>query len=146
MVGYQEKALHYFRANPKYNVDFYFNEKLLVDDIFPMDEYTHLRIYGRKADVIQVSQILLNKLESIKMKSILTQKIDCNLVMDNVKEIKSLVDPCEVRIRPNERIWKDLRHPFLYLPNYLRDIILIGTNDEIKVAERKLNGFLRQKR
>ena len=66
--------------------------------------------------------------------------------MDNVKEIKSLVDPCEVRIKQNEKQWKDLRHPFLYLPNYLRDIILIGTFEEIKVAERKLQGFLRQKR
>ena len=60
------------------------------------------------------------------------------MVMDNVKEIKSLVDPCEVRIKQNEKMWKDLRHPFLYLPNYLRDIILIGTNEEINVAERKL--------
>lgn len=68
------------------------------------------------------------------------------MVMDNVKEIKSLVDPCEVRIKQNEKQWKDLRHPFLYLPNYLRDIILIGTFEEIKVAERKLQGFLRQKR
>jgi hypothetical protein len=47
--------------------------------------------------------------------------------MENVKELKSMLDPCEVRIKQNERIWKDLRHPFLFLPNYLRDIILIGT-------------------
>ena len=85
--------------NPKYNVDFYFDEKLLVDDIFRMDEYTQLRIFGRKKDVSKVSEILLNKLESIMMKSILIQQIDCNFVMTNVKEIKSLVDPCEVRIK-----------------------------------------------
>ena len=66
--------------------------------------------------------------------------------MDNVKEIKSLLDPCELRIKQTERIWKDLRHPFLYLPNYLRDIILIGTFEDVKVAETKLQGFLRYKR
>ena len=66
--------------------------------------------------------------------------------MTNVKAIKALVDPCEVRIKQNERMWKDLRHPFLYLPNYLRDIILIGTQEEIQIAERKLSGFLRLKR
>jgi acyl-coenzyme A synthetase/AMP-(fatty) acid ligase len=71
LVGYQEKSLQYFRMNPKYNVDFYFNEKLLVDDIFHMDEFTHLRIFGKKTDVIKVTQILMNRLESIKMKSIL---------------------------------------------------------------------------
>jgi len=111
-----------------------------------MDDFTHLRIFGRKQDVSAVSQIIMERLESIKMKSILIQKIDCNFLMDNVKEIKSLVDPCEVRIKQSERIWKDLRHPFLFLPNYLRDIILIGTIEEIQVAERKLSNFLREKR
>ena len=66
--------------------------------------------------------------------------------MTNIKEIKALVDPCEVRIKQNEKNQKDFKHPFLYLPNYLRDIILIGTLDEIKFAERKLSGFLRTKR
>ena len=56
------------------------------------------------------------------------------------------MDPCEVRIKQTEKVFKDLRHPFLYLPNYLRDIILIGTNDEILIAEKKLVRYLRQKR
>ena len=108
-----------------------------------MDDFTHLRIFGRKSDVQKVSNVLMNKLESINMKSILIQKIDCDFVMDNVKQIKSIVDPCEVRIKLNEMKWKDLRHPFLYLPNNLRDIILIGTRDEIHIAEEKLNKFIR---
>jgi hypothetical protein len=57
--------------HPKYNVDFFYNEKLLVDDIFEMNDFTHLRIFGRKTDVHKVSNILMSKLESIKMKSIL---------------------------------------------------------------------------
>jgi hypothetical protein len=38
-----------------------------------MDEFTQLRIFGRKKDVAKVSEILLNQLEAIKMKSILIQ-------------------------------------------------------------------------
>lgn len=91
------------------------------------------------------------KLDSIKMKTILIQKIDCLVVMDNIKQIKSLIDPCELRIRQleqrntkierdprammNERT-KDMRHPFLYLPNFLRELMLIGTQDEVRTAER----------
>jgi acyl-coenzyme A synthetase/AMP-(fatty) acid ligase len=48
--------------NPKYNVDFYYDEKLLVDDIFQMDDFTQLRVFGRKADVYKVSDMLLTKL------------------------------------------------------------------------------------
>ena len=41
----------------------------------------------------------MTRLEDIVMKSILIQKVNCNFIMDYVKEIKSLVDPCEVRIK-----------------------------------------------
>lgn len=80
------------------------------------------------------------------MRSILIQKIDCNFLLDNVKEVKTLVDPCELRIKHNERVWKDLRHPFLFIPNHLRDIILIGTASETEKAESKLVAFLKEKR
>lgn len=55
--------------------------------------------------------------------------------MDNIKEIKLLIDPCEIRVKKiykDWKEWKDLRHPFYYLPNYLREVVLIGTPEEIK--------------
>lgn len=58
--------------------------------------------------------------------------------MDNVKEIKTKVDPCEMRVRKSDRVWKDMRHPFFYVPNYLREVVFIGTKDEIVQAEKKL--------
>jgi hypothetical protein len=62
--------------------------------------------------------------------------------MDNVKEIKTKVDPCEMRVRKSAREWKDLKHPFFYVPNYLREVLFIGTKDEIASAEKKLEAFL----
>ena len=44
LVGYQDKALQYFRLSQNYDFNFYFNEKLLVDDVYPMDYLTNLRI------------------------------------------------------------------------------------------------------
>ena len=60
---------------------------------------------------------------------------DCKLLMDSVKEIKVAIDPCEVRVKRMQRDWKDIRHPFYYLPNYLREFALIGTKSEIEFAE-----------
>lgn len=65
------------------------------------------------------------------MKTILLQMNDCKLLMDNVKEVKVMVDPCEIRVKRMTRDWKDLRHPFYYLPNYSREMALIGTDKEI---------------
>ena len=66
--------------------------------------------------------------------------------MDNVKEIKTLVDPCELRVKKMIREWKDLRHPFYYVPNYLREVVFIGSKEEIAQAEVELDKFLRKNR
>lgn len=71
LVGYQERALQFFRMNRLYDVDFYYSRELLVDEIFHMDDFTHLRIFGRLSDVKKVSALLMDKLESLMMKSIL---------------------------------------------------------------------------
>jgi hypothetical protein len=38
---------------------------------------------------------------------------------------------------------KDARHSHLEFPNNLREIVLIGTQEEINIADKKLQGFLR---
>lgn len=71
---------------------------------------------------------------------------DCKILMDNVKEVKVLVDPCEIRVKRMMREWKDLRHPFYYIPNYLREMVLIGTQAEIDYAEKQIEKFFQQRR
>jgi hypothetical protein len=80
------------------------------------------------------------------MKTIFMQMSECKLIMDNVKEVKVQVDPCEIRIKKLMRDWKDLRHPFYYLPNYSREMVLIGSSQEIEMAERIIEKFLQIKR
>jgi hypothetical protein len=71
---------------------------------------------------------------------------ECKVIMDHVKEVKVQVNPCEIRIKKLMRDWKDLRHPFYYLPNYSREMVLIGSSQEIEMAERIIEKFLQIKR
>ena len=84
----------------------------------------------------------MKDLESIKMKTIFMQMSECKVIMDHVKEVKVQVNPCEIRIKKLMRDWKDLRHPFYYLPNYSREMVLIGSSQEIEMAERIIEKFL----
>ena len=111
-----------------------------------MNETTQLRIFGRNQDVYAVNELIQKELEQIKIKTILLQMNDCKIVMDNVKEVKVMVDPCEVRVKKMTREWKDLRHPFYYLPNYFREMVLIGTEKEIQYAENQLDLFFLTRR
>lgn len=82
-----------------------------------------------------MNELIQKDLATIKMKTVLLQMNDCKILMDSVKEVKVLVDPCELRIKKMTREWKELRHPFYYIPNYFREMALIGTDKEIIYAE-----------
>lgn len=129
-----------------YQVDFYFDRDLMTDDVFQMNENTELRIFGKTQDVICVNELVQKVLEQIQMKTVLLSMNDCKLVMDNVKEVKVMVDPCEMRVKRLTREWKDIRHPFFYLPNYSREMTLIGKESEIKEAEFRIQEFFKVKR
>ena len=66
--------------------------------------------------------------------------------MDNVKEIKLTVDPCEIRVKRMQKEWKDMKHPFYFIPNYFREVALIGSDEEISVAEKKVDNFFQNRR
>jgi hypothetical protein len=74
-----------------------------------------------------VNMLVQRELENLKMKTVFLQMNDCKIVMEHVKEVKVQVDPCEIRIKKMSRDWKELRHPFFYLPNYFREMVLIGS-------------------
>jgi len=66
---------------------------------------------------------------------------DSKFIMENVKEIKAWIDPCEIRVKRAVKEIKDLRHPFYFIPYQAREVSLIGTLDEIKRGEEKLREF-----
>lgn len=101
-----------------------------------MNETTQLRIFGKSSDVRIVNELIQKELSQIQLKTIFLQMSDCKVLMDNVKEVKVHVDPCEIRVKRMTREWRDIRHPFYYIPNYFREMVLIGTGTEIDYAEK----------
>lgn len=139
-----EKNLSHYRK--LYTVDFDYNREFLTDEVYSLHETTQLRVFGSTRDVRIVNVLIQKEMENLKMKTIFLQMNDCKMVMDNVKEVKVQVDPCEIRIKKISRDWKELRHPFFYLPNYFREMVLIGSQTEIEYAEKILDKFFAVKR
>ena len=65
-------------------------------------------------------------------------------ILENIKEIKSMIDPCEIRVkRQNFKDQKpaDIRHPFYSVPCLSTEICLIGNKEETRSGEQKLLEF-----
>ena len=58
-------------------------------------------------------------------------------ILDNIKEIKSMIDPCEIRVKRTNFKDKlaDIKHPFYTVPITHQEICLIGNSEEIKSGE-----------
>ena len=64
-------------------------------------------------------------------------------IFDNIKEVKSHVDPCEIRVK--RPVFKDkpteIKHPFFYVPSSSQEICLLGTEEEVTNGQKKLIEF-----
>jgi recombinational DNA repair protein RecR len=72
-------------------------------------------------------------LDKMAFKTIQMNREVTKYILENIKEIKSMIDPCEIRVKRTIVSAKpqDIKHPFFIVPMTQQDICLIGNLDEI---------------
>jgi len=110
----------------------------VTDFVFQINETSPLYVFGLGSDVVKVCQILQNDLDKLLLRTLSLNKEVCKFTLDNIKEVKSLIDPCEIRIRRMKEKG-DIKHPFFFVPNTSQEICLIGSEEEVKSGEKKLS-------
>jgi hypothetical protein len=83
--------------------------------------------------VIATSQILQVKIDKMIIRTLSFSKEVTKFIFDNIKEVKSHVDPCEIRVkRPNfKEKPTEIKHPFFFVPNFTQELCLLGTEEEV---------------
>jgi hypothetical protein len=141
LVGYQERSLVELRK--RYGVDFDYENSLVIDQVFNLDETSTVYIYGRGPDVVKVSHLLQCEMNKLLLRTMNVSKEVCKFVLDNIKEIKSFIDTCEIRVKrqpPTRSV--DIKHPFYFVPITTMEICLIGSEAEVNSGEIKLTEFM----
>lgn len=133
LIGYQEKVL--LRLKHDHEVNFVYDTTLVTDQIYSLDDTFFFRVYGKGRDVCKVSQFLQDELDKLSIKTLAVTKEESKFILDNIKEVKSQIDPCEVRVKRHIKDKSDIKHPFFFSPNQTRDVCLIGTQEEVERAE-----------
>jgi len=101
----------------KYEVNFDYDDKLVTDFVFLLDETSPLYVYGKGKDVVRVCRILQQELDKLVIRTLCVSKEESKFILDNIKEVKSLIDPCEIRVKRYLKDKGDIRHPFFFVPN-----------------------------
>ena len=87
LIGYQEKTLLQLKRN--HEVNFVYDEKLVNDVVYPFDDTTIFRIFGKGRDVVKVSTFLQMELDKLAIRTISVTKEESKFILDNVKEFKA---------------------------------------------------------
>lgn len=133
LIGYQEKVLLQLKRH--HEVNFVYDEKLVTDYVYALDETTIFQVFGSGKDVVKVCTYLQIELDKLAIRTLSLTKEESKFILDNIKEVKSQIDPCEIRVKRQMKEKSDIRHPFFYSPNLSRDVCLIGTQSEVEKAE-----------
>ena len=139
VIGYQGRALTHYRK--KYAVNFDFDESLINDLVYSIDETSPIYVFGRGRDVLRVCQQMRAELDSLHVKTLHVTKEEQNFIFLHIKEIKQLIDPCEIRVKRVFKEKSEINHPFYAVPNLSREVCLIGNDQELVRAETRLYEF-----
>jgi hypothetical protein len=139
IIGYQGRTLVHYRK--KYAVNFDFDESLINDLVYQVDETSPFYVFGRGRDVIRVCQQLRTELDELQVKTFHVTKEEQKFILTNIKEIKQLIDPCEIRVRRAMKEKTEINHPFFAVPDLTREVCLIGNDQEMTRAEQRLYEF-----
>ena len=93
--------------------------------------------------MVLVAQILQAELDKMSFRTISLNKDVAKYILDNIKEIKSLIDPCEIRVKRQAFVKEkqEIKHPFYTVPLTTQEICLIGNVEEVRCGEQKLFDF-----
>ena len=144
IIGHQYRNLESYKS--KFGVQILFDSSLITDEIFPLQESTAIEIKGKESNVKAVVLNIKNYLFNLKVSSIYLLQEDYYYLRQNICNLKTSVDPADLRLRKiDTKNDREIKHPFYYISNTIRDIVVIGFDNEIEKAKNVIkNTILRQ--
>ena len=111
IIGHQNRNLNSYKS--KFNVDVEYDMSLITDEIFPLQESTFIQIKGKENNVRAVENDIKSYLYNLKVLTIFLMPTDYQYIRANICELKTKIDPADVRLRKREyKGERDLKHPF----------------------------------
>ena len=144
IIGHQYRNLDSYKS--KFGVQIIYDTSLITDEIFPIQESTTIEIKGKESNVKAVVLNIKKYLYNLKVISIYLLQQDYNYLRQNICTLKTNADPADIRLRKTDtKNDREIKHPFYYISNNIKDIVIIGFDNEIEKAKNLIkNTILRQ--
>jgi hypothetical protein len=144
IIGHQFRNLDSYKS--KFGVQIIYDTSLITDEIFSIQESTTIEIKGKESNVKAVVLNIKKYLYNLKVISIYLLQQDYNYLRQNICNLKTNVDPADLRLRKSDiKNEREIKHPFYYISNNIKDIVIIGFDNEIEKAKNIIkNSILRQ--
>lgn len=142
ILGYQNKNKDQYKQ--LYEVEIGYDQSLIADDVYALCEFTEITLTGSEENARKVQQLIESQVRALKVVTIQVSLNDGKHLKESIYSLKTQIDPAELRIKrtTNHTEMKDLNHPFYFIPNYSKDALIIGFDEEVQRAEGIISEFL----
>jgi hypothetical protein len=141
IIGHQNRNLNSYRN--KYHVEIEYDSNFITDDIFPIYESSQITLKGKETQVKLVEIEIKKIIDNLKVLTIFLMPTDYNYIKAHICQLKTMIDPADVRLRKREyKIDREIKHSFYYVPCTNKDLVIIGFENEIKKGDRIIREFL----
>ena len=119
----------------KYTVKIRFNKAFITDDCYPIHFMTTVILKGRKENILEAHQHIVNRLSKLVARRKYMARGDIKIIISKLSNIKRAINPTEIRCCRDNAL-RDINHPFYTIYYKDKEVAFIGTQEEVKRAER----------
>eukprot|EP01022_Parablepharisma_sp_SALTPOND_P025960 TRINITY_DN6132_c0_g1_i1.p1 TRINITY_DN6132_c0_g1~~TRINITY_DN6132_c0_g1_i1.p1 ORF type:complete len:811 (-),score=115.33 TRINITY_DN6132_c0_g1_i1:38-2470(-) len=131
-----------------YDVELSISESDLSSEIYPIHDTTKVTFTGESENTDKVKTLIEDYVESLLVTTLQLSLSEANMIKESFHSINLLAEPAEIRLSnsTSHNDMKELNHPLYFIPNYSRDLAIIGTESEVRIGEKVIAGFLKERR
>lgn len=101
----------------------------MTDEIFNLSEMTKIYITGLENSAKAVKNEIEKFYFGLSIFTLYLLAPDYKLVKQNIRQLKNMIDPADVRLRKRDsKIDKEVKNSFYYISNNNLEIVVIGTD------------------
>ncbi len=109
-----------------------YDRSYISNEIYQITDEMPLRLKGKREAVSFVAQEINRIISEVKIRTFNINSADSKYIKDRISHLKAAVDPAEMRVSFKTKTYEEYNHPFYLIPNYHREGIFIGSEQQLK--------------
>lgn len=129
----------------EFGVRISFNRSHLTEEVYPIYFISLMAIKGQAEGVRAAHETIKSQASQLIVRRRYMSRADVRLISSRIATVRRDIYPVEIRYSRDNAL-RDINHPFYTIYYKDKEVVLIGTAEEVSLADQKLNHMIESSR